>query len=72
MVDEDEDGNLNGFGEKYYNCNGFGHYSRECPYKGKGKSKSQSNGGKSFDNYERLATINRRHHKDSNVLTTSS
>ena len=46
--DADEDGNLNGFGEKCYNCDGFGHYSRECPYKGKSKGKSKSSGGKSF------------------------
>ena len=44
----DEDGHLNGFGEKCYNCGGYGHYSRECPAKGKGKGKSKSSGEKSF------------------------
>ena len=44
----DEHANLNGFGEKCYNSGGYGHYSRECPDRGKGKGKSKSSGGKSF------------------------
>lgn len=41
---------LNGLGEKCFNCNGFGHYARECPHpskgKGKGKGYPAKGGGK--------------------------
>jgi hypothetical protein len=47
-MDTEAYANLNGFGEKCYHCNGFGHYARECPQKGKGKGKSKGSKGKSF------------------------
>ena len=31
----------NGIGEKCRNCDGWGHYARECPSKGKGKEKQE-------------------------------
>jgi polyhydroxyalkanoate synthesis regulator phasin len=46
--DEEEEGHLNNFGNKCDNCDEFGHYSRECPGKGKGKGKPK--GCKSFGN----------------------
>jgi hypothetical protein len=44
QLDDDDNEHINGFGEKCYNCNGYGHYSRECPLKGKGKGKSKGKG----------------------------
>ena len=45
-------GQANGLGEKCFNCNGYGHYQRECPHpkgKGKGKGKGDHKGkGKGF------------------------
>jgi hypothetical protein len=41
QFDDHDNEHINGFGEKCYNCNGYGHYSRECPLKGKGKGKSK-------------------------------
>ena len=49
---EEEWGQIYGLGERCYNCQGFGHYARECPYhrakgdeKGeKGKSKGKGKG----------------------------
>ena len=48
QLENDENEHINGFGEKCYNCGGYGHYSRECPDKGKGKGKSKSSGEKSY------------------------
>jgi hypothetical protein len=44
MPEDDDDGNLNGFGEKCFHCQGFGHYARECPQKGKGKGYPKGKG----------------------------
>ena len=48
LIDQEAYANLNGFGEKCFHCQGFGHYARECPQKGKGKGKSKGSKGKSF------------------------
>jgi hypothetical protein len=48
QLEDTENEHINGFGEKCYNCNGYGHYSRECPLKGKGKGKSKGKGKGDF------------------------